>query len=142
MKVYLSADHGGLELKNHIKERLTANGYDVEDFGTNSSESVDYPVYGKKVAKAVVANTGSFGIVVCGSGIGISIAANRVHGARAALIRSVEEAKLTREHNDANILALGGRFTSQAEADGIVDTFLSTEFEGGRHQKRVLGIDE
>lgn len=138
--IFIGADHGGFELKQAIKEYLIKNGYNVTDFGTNSCESVDYPKYGHDVANAVVKNNAR-GIVICGSGIGISIAANRIKGARAALVRTVEEAILTRKHNDANILALGGRFTSNDLGIKITKAFLETEFEGGRHIKRVEGIE-
>lgn len=138
--IFIGADHGGYELKEAIKKYLEENGYKVTDFGTYSCDSVDYPKYGHEVANAVVANN-AMGIVVCGSGIGISIAANRIKGARAALVRTEEEAELTRKHNNANILALGGRFTSNDLGIKITKAFLNTEFEGGRHTKRVEGIE-
>lgn len=139
-KVILGSDHGGFQLKEKIVGYLISQGYDVVDLGTRDEESVNYPEYGRKVALEVVKED-AMGIVVCGTGIGISIAANRIKGARAGLCHSTEYAKLTREHNNANILALGGRFLEDIEAFDIVDTFLTTEFEGGRHQLRVDDID-
>ncbi|MDN5304017.1 MAG: ribose 5-phosphate isomerase [Fusobacteriaceae bacterium] len=108
-KIALGADHGGYELKNIVKEYLKNNGYEVIDFGTNSSDSVDYPEFAHKVGNSVVNKEADFGIVICGTGIGISIAANKIKGVRAALCHNVWTAKLTRQHNDANVLAMGGR---------------------------------
>lgn len=141
MQIFLGADHGGYELKDQIAAYLKSSGQTVTDLGTNNSDSVDYPEYGHLVAKSVVANQGSLGIVVCGSGIGISIAANKVEGIRAALCHCVEYAKLAKQHNNANVLALGGRFLTKEEAIEIVDTFLTTAFEGGRHQLRIDKIE-
>ncbi len=137
IKVALACDHGGYELKETIAGFLLGMGCDVFDLGTNSAESVDYPEYGKRCAMAVVHGDADCGIVVCGSGIGISMAANKVKGARCALCTSQEMAELARKHNDANMLALGGRLLATEDALGIVNKFLITEFEGGRHQKRV-----
>lgn len=142
MKIYIGSDHGGFVLKNYIKTFLQDQDFEVEDLGTNSPESVDYPEYGKAVAKKVVSDTGSFGIVICGTGIGISIAANKVKGARAALCTTSTHARLAREHNDANILAMGERMTGTELAKDIVHTFLKTDFEGGRHARRVCNIEE
>ena len=139
-KIYIGSDHGGFKLKELIKQYLESNGYSIKDLGCYSEESVDYPQFGRAVAKAVVDNN-SKGIVICGTGIGISISANKVKGARAGLCHSVEYAKLTRLHNDANILAMGGRFIEPELAKKITDTFLNTKFEGGRHQRRVDDID-
>lgn len=141
MQIFLGADHGGYELKDQIAAYLKSSGHTVTNLGTNNSNSVDYPEYGHLVAKSVVANQGSLGIVVCGSGIGISIAANKVEGIRAALCHCVEYAKLAKQHNNANVLALGGRFLTKEEAIEIVDTFLTTAFEGGRHQLRIDKIE-
>jgi len=141
MQIFLGADHGGYELKDQIVAYLKSSGHTVTDLGTNNSDSVDYPEYGHLVAKSVIANQGSLGIVVCGSGIGISIAANKVEGIRAALCHCVEYAKLAKQHNNANVLALGGRFLTEVEAIQIVDTFLTTDFEGGRHQLRIDKIE-
>lgn len=141
LKIYLGSDHGGFTLKEAVKSYLTKKNHEVIDFGTNSEESVDYPEFGHKVANSVVSDKGSFGIVICGTGIGISIAANKVKGCRAGLCHCPEYAKLTRQHNNANVLALGGRFLEEKEAFKIIDTFLTTEFEGGRHQNRVDKIE-
>lgn len=140
-KIYLAADHGGFELKDQIRDWLVQDNYDVVDLGTNSEDSVDYPEYGHKAGEAVVSDEGSLGIIVCGTGIGISIAANKIKGVRAALCHCAEYAKLTKEHNNANILALGGRFVDFETAKNIVTTFLSTPFEGGRHERRVNKIE-
>ncbi len=140
-KMIIGSDHGGVELKTHLIKFLEAKGIVVEDAGCHGTASVDYPEYGAKVAKAVVAGKAEAGIVICGTGIGISIAANRVKGARASLCHNTTYAKLTRQHNDSNILALGGRFVSFNEAEAIVQTWLSTEYEGGRHQNRVDLLD-
>lgn len=141
MKIVLAADHGGYRLKEEIKDYLVKEGYEINDIGTYNEESVDYPEYGKKAAEIVAAKEADFGIIVCGTGIGISIAANKVSGVRAALCHNVFTAKLTREHNDANILALGGRVIGTGLALEMVKTFLNTKFEGGRHQKRVDKIE-
>lgn len=137
MKIAVASDHGGFALKEKIAAYLAEAGYEVENLGTYSEDSVDYPEYGKKCAEAVVSGQADRGIVVCGTGIGISIAANKVHGARCALCTSVHMAEMTRRHNDANMLALGGRTTEEGLALEIVKTWLETEFEGGRHQRRV-----
>lgn len=141
MKIALGADHGGFELKEKIKEHLAKKNIEVLDMGTHSTESVDYPEYGQLVAKAVVDKSADLGIVVCGTGIGISIAANKVKGIRAALCTNTTMAKLTRQHNDANILALGARIVGDVLALDIVDEFLAASFEGGRHSKRVEKIE-
>ena len=135
--IAIGSDHGGYDLKSALIPFLEAKGLTVIDAGCDSSASVDYPQYGKKVAQLVVEGKAETGVVICGTGIGISIAANKVEGARAALCHSVEYAELTRLHNDANVLALGGRFNTVESAKAIVQKFLSTEFEGGRHQNRV-----
>ena len=141
MKIAIAGDHGGFALKEKIAAYLEEAGYEVENLGTYSEDSVDYPEYGKKCAEAVVSGQADRGIVVCGTGIGISIAANKVHGARCALCTSVHMAEMTRRHNDANMLALGGRTTEDGLALEIVKTWLETEFEGGRHQRRVDMLD-
>ena len=134
-KLAIACDHGGYELKEAIKAKFS----DVEwvDLGTNSSESVDYPEYGAKLAEAIASGEASQGIAICGSGIGISIAANRNPAVRAALCTDVTMARLTRAHNDANVLALGARIVGAEVAFDIVEAFLNTEFEGGRHQRRI-----
>lgn len=142
MKIILGSDHGGYSLKESIKKYLTERGIEVIDKGCYSQESVDYPVYAKLVADSINSKEGDFGILVCGTGLGISIAANKVKGIRAALCYNTTVARLSREHNNANILALGGRMTGDVLAFEIVDTFLNTEFLGGRHQKRVDMIEK
>ncbi len=138
--IHIGSDHGGFELKSELSAALNRKGYSVDDLGTFSEDSVDYPEYGAKVARAVLKD-GDFGIVICGTGIGISIAANRFKGIRAALCHCSEYAKLAREHNDANILALGGRFIDFQTALEITDVFLKTDFLGGRHKRRVDLLD-
>lgn len=140
-KIGLGADHGGFTLKEIIKKHLLEKGYEVEDFGTNSTESVDYPKFGKLVANAVLKKSVDCGILICGTGIGISIAANRILGVRAALCTNTTMAKLSRQHNDANILALGGRMVGDVLALEMVDVFLTTKFERGRHSRRVENLD-
>lgn len=135
--VALASDHAGLDLKETLKKELTEMGYPVLDLGTNSSESVDYPDYGTKLGEAVAAGKASKGVAVCGSGIGISIAANKVRGIRAALIHDVTGARLSRLHNDANVIAFGARTTGVDVAKEALKVFLATEFEGGRHTRRV-----
>ena len=142
MKIAVASDHGGFALKEKVKEHLIERGFDVEDLGTHSEESVDYPVYGKACGEAVASGKADLGVVVCGTGIGISIAANKVKGIRCGLCTSVEMAHLTTQHNNANILALGGRTTEPELALKIVDEWLYTEFEGGRHQRRVDMLDQ
>ena len=142
MLLAIASDHGGFELKETIKEHLRERGVKFVDLGTNSTDSVDYPVYGKACAEAVAAGRAERGIVCCGTGIGISIAANKVKGIRCGLCTSVEMAELTRQHNNANMLALGGRTTDPKLALEIVDAFLDTEFEGGRHERRTNMLDE
>jgi ribose 5-phosphate isomerase B len=126
MKIAIASDHGGFELKEKLKEYLWTEGHDVVDLGTDSCESVDYPEYGKCCAEAVVNGEADKGIVCCGTGIGISMAANKVKGARCSLCTSKEMAELTRKHNDANVLALGGRITSFGDARVIADVWLGT----------------
>ena len=142
MKIAVAGDHGGFELKEKVKEHLIKRGFDVEDLGTHSEASVDYPTYGKACGEAVASGKADLGVVVCGTGIGISIAANKVKGIRCGLCTSVEMAHLTKQHNNANILALGGRTTEPELAVKIVDEWLDTEFEGGRHQRRVDMLDQ
>ncbi len=142
MKIGIGSDHGGFELKESIKEYLKQEGIEYVDYGTNSTESVDYPDFGKKVAEAVVSKEVDRGIVICGTGIGISISANKVSGIRCALCGDTFSARMSRAHNNANILALGGRVTGVGLALDIVKEFLEGEFEGGRHARRVNKIDE
>ena len=135
--IALGSDHGGLDLKREIMKHLDEKGIAYKDFGTYSQDSCDYPVYGEMVGKAVVSGECESGIVICGTGIGISIAANKVHGVRAALCHDCYSAEYTRRHNNANVLALGGRVIGAGHALKIVDIFLDTDFEGGRHARRV-----
>lgn len=136
-KIIIGADHGGFELKGHIVKYLVEQGFEVEDVGTYSEESCDYPDIAQKLAKRVASGEFEKGILICGTGIGISISANKIKGIRAALCGDVYSAKMTRKHNDANILCMGGRVIGRELAFMIVDTFLNTEFEGGRHQRRI-----
>ena len=142
MKIAVASDHGGFKLKEEVKAHLLERGLEVLDLGTNSEDSVDYPAYGKACGEAGVGGQADVGIVVCGTGIGISIAANKVKGERCGLCTSVEMATLTKQHNNANVLALGGRTTETGLAMQIVDAWLDTEFEGGRHQRRVDMLDQ
>ncbi len=135
--VAIANDHAGVALKSALLPEVEACGFAVLDLGTNSADSVDYPDYGYLVADAVTTGRAQFGIAICGSGIGISIAANRKAGARAALCNTGLAAELSRQHNDANILALGARLIGEAEAKECVRRFLTTKFEGGRHDIRV-----
>ncbi len=139
----LGCDHGGFELKNTVIEYLEKNGYEYKDYGTYSNESCDYPVYGKAVANAVVSGECDKGIIICGTGIGISIAANKVKGVRVALCGDVFSAKATREHNNSNILAMGARVTGPGLALEIVKAFLETEFSNDeRHIRRINMIED
>ena len=140
-KIAVASDHGGYLLKEKVKKDLMDRGFEIIDLGTDSEESVDYPVYGKACGEAVTSGKADLGVVVCGTGIGISIAANKVKGVRCGLCTSVEMAHLTKQHNNANILALGGRTTEPELALKILDEWLDTEFEGGRHQRRVDMLD-
>lgn len=136
--VALASDHAGYDLKTQIAASLTGAGYTVLDFGTNGPESVDYPDFAAAVAAAVTDGRAERGVLVCGSGIGISIAANRHPGVRAALVHDVTTARLSRQHNDANVIALGARIVGPEIAKDCVDTFLNTAFEGGeRHSRRI-----
>ena len=135
--IAIASDHGGYQLKEHIKAYLAAKGITCEDFGTNSTESCDYPVFGRAAAEAVASGRCEKGIVICTTGIGISITANKVKGIRCALCSEPLSAEMTRRHNDANMLAMGAGMIGPNLAERIVDTFLSTEFEGGRHARRV-----
>ena len=137
MKIALGSDHGGYELKCHIAELLKKLGYDYEDFGCYSTESCDYPIYGEAAARAVASGQCDKGIVICTTGIGISIAANKVKGIRCALCSEPLSAEMTRRHNDANMLAMGAGMVGPNLAERIVEVFLHTEFEGGRHARRV-----
>ncbi len=137
MNIALASDHAGFEYKQALVDFLNSEGYEALDLGTNSADSVDYPDYGFKLGEAIEEGKAQFGIAVCGSGIGISIAVNRVKSARCALCTSEELARLSRAHNDANVLALGARIISLEEAKSITLKFLTSPFEGDRHQRRV-----
>lgn len=137
MVVYIGCDHGGVELKNAVAEELKSRGYRIEDLGTHTDQSVDYPDYGFAVAECVARDPGSYGIVICKTGVGMSICANKVKGIRCGLCFNAEMGRLCREHNNANVLALGAGNTDIPTALCIVDAFLTTEFAGGRHAGRV-----
>jgi len=137
MKIAMAADHGGFELKNILIRYLEEKGHTILNLGTDSPESVDYPDYAKLCCEKVVSKEVDFGILVCGTGVGISIAANKIDGIRCGLCPSKEIAALVKQHNNANVIALGGRFTSPDDAKAIVDSYMEAQFEGGRHQQRV-----
>lgn len=145
MNIAIGSDHAGYALKEQIRQALEELGHAVSDHGTNSGESTDYPDYAKTVAGAVAKGEAERGILVCSTGVGMSMAANKVHGVRCALGFNADEVELTRQHNDANVLALGARYFAKAQAMQMVDVFLKTEFLGGRHGRRVAkisGIEE
>jgi ribose 5-phosphate isomerase B len=139
-KVLIASDHAGLNSKEAIKKTLDEMGVEYEDLGTNSLDSVDYPDYAERVAKGVASGEAERGILVCGSGIGMEIVANKVPGIRAALAWNEETAKLARQHNDANVVAVGERTTPQETINQIVRAFLTTDFDGGRHERRIEKI--
>ncbi|MEE1224641.1 MAG: ribose 5-phosphate isomerase B [Clostridia bacterium] len=140
--IAIGCDHGGFELKNHVIKYLQDKGYEVKDYGTYSEESVDYPDCAKPVCEAVISGEAENGILFCGTGIGISMAANKYKGIRAALCSDVYSAKMTKQHNNANIICMGGRVIGRELAFMIVDAWLETEFEGGRHANRIAKIHE
>ena len=137
MKIAIGNDHTAIEMKEIIKEFVEGKGYEVIDLGTNSTESCDYPVYGEKVGKAVAAGEAKLGIAICGTGLGISLAANKVKGIRACVCSEPYTAKMSRLHNNANVLCFGARVVGSELAKMITEVWLDTEFEGGRHQRRV-----
>jgi len=139
-RVAIGNDHAGLELKHALASEVESLGFTLVNLGTDTSESVDYPDYGQKIAQHVTSGKADFGIAICGSGIGISIACNRISGARAALCHTGLHAELARKHNNANVLALGARLIGVEEAKECVRRFLNTEFEGGRHEQRVTKL--
>ena len=141
MIISVGADHGGFELKDKLAAFLRENGHKVIDNGTNSPDSVDYPDFAQAVAHDILEKRADLGLLVCGSGIGISIAANRFKGIRAALVTNPDYARLSRQHNNANIIVFGGRFTAFEDAKEWLKIFLSTPFEGGRHERRIEKID-
>ncbi|HEY5560963.1 MAG TPA: ribose 5-phosphate isomerase B [Clostridiaceae bacterium] len=142
MKIAIGSDHMGFPLKQYFIEYLGSKGYEVIDFGTASDQRVDYPIYGQKVAAAVACGSCDKGILICGTGVGISISANKVHGIRAVVCSEPYSARLARQHNNANIVAFGALVVGRALAQMIVDEFLAAEYEGGRHQKRIDMITE
>lgn len=137
MRIAMASDHGGFVLKEELKAWLAEQGHEVEDFGCHSTDSCDYPDFAQAAARAVAAGTCERGIVICTTGIGVSMAANKVHGVRCALCTDPWSAEMTRRHNDANMLAIGAGFTGKNLAERMVEVFLSTDFEGGRHARRV-----
>ncbi len=142
MKIAIGSDHAGFEDKERVKKQLAELGYEYEDVGTNSTESVDYPIYAQKVAEKVANGEVEQGLLICGSGNGMQIAANKIHGIRAALAWNEETARLARQHNDANVLSVPARMISPEEVSKVVKSYLEAEFEGGRHQRRVEEISE
>ncbi|HEO8421460.1 ribose 5-phosphate isomerase B [Niallia sp. FSL W8-0635] len=142
MKIAIASDHGGYQLKEAVKAHLLNSNIEVVDFGCHSRESVDFPDYAKNVGQSIINGENQLGILCCGTGIGMSIAANKITGIRAAVVGDVFSAKATREHNNSNILCLGERVTGEGLACLIVDTWLSAEFLGGRHANRINGIKE
>lgn len=142
MKIVVGSDHAAYELKEAIKEKLTGEGHEVIDVGCDSTESVDYPKYGHAVGRTVASGVAERGIAVCGSGIGISIACNKVPGIRAALCTSVEMAEMCRRHNNANVVCMGARMISQELAFDIIDTWMTTDFEAGKHLRRINEIED
>ena len=142
MRIAVGADHAGFELKNQLRDALRAAGHEVRDFGTSTAESTDYPDYAGQVGRAVAGGEAERGVLVCGSGAGMSIAANKIRGVRAALAVNEEEVKLTRQHNNANVITFGARFIDPDTAKKLVRLFLDTPFDGGRHERRVGKIAE
>lgn len=140
MKIALGCDHGGFELKEAVRQHLEAQGVQVEDFGTYSTDSVDYAPIAAKAARSVAAGKADYGILICSTGIGISMAANKVKGIRAAVCTNAHCAEMTRRHNNANILCMGGQIVDKETALQLVDIFLSTAFDGGRHARRIAQI--
>ena len=137
MKIAIGNDHVGVELKQHLVDYLSAKGHEIVNFGTDTAASTDYPIYAERVSRAVVSGECDKGILICGTGLGISISANKVHGVRCAVCSEPVSAELARQHNDANIIAMGARIIGPVMAEAIVDVFLNTEFQAGRHQRRV-----
>lgn len=137
MIIVIGSDHAAYELKQHVIKHLEEKDIEVQDLGTHSLESTHYPIYGQRVGKAVVAGEADFGIVICGTGVGIGISANKVKGVRAATVSDTYSARMARQHNNANVLAFGARVVGPGLADDIVDAFLAADFEAGRHQTRV-----
>jgi len=141
MRIALASDHAGFELKQHVKQLLAADGHEVVDLGPDSDDSIDYPTFARPAAELVASGDAERGVLVCGSGVGVSIVANKVPGVRAVNAHDAEEAQLAREHNDVNVVTLSGRRIESAQADEIVRAFIDGEFEGGRHARRVAAIE-
>ncbi len=141
MKFYIATDHAGFHYKDQVKVYVRSKGHEIIDLGPETADRVDYPDYGRKCAEAVKADPGSFGIIICGTGIGISMAANKVPGIRAALCHDAYTATMARAHNNAQILAFGERVVGMGVVQSMIDAFIDTEFEGGRHERRVAKID-
>jgi ribose 5-phosphate isomerase B len=137
MKIVIGSDHAGFELKDALHAWLREQGHEVVDVGTDSTESCDYPVFGAAVGRTIASGDADLGVAVCGSGEGICMAANKIPGVRAGVVRTAEDAELIRRHNHANVACFGGRITAVAEAEHALGVFLSTDFDGGRHQRRV-----
>ncbi len=137
MKIAIGCDHAALELKNKVKKYLEDKGYEVTDKGTYTTDSCDYPVYAKAVCESVLDKSADKGILICGTGIGMSMAANKIRGIRAALCNEIFSAEITRRHNDTNVICMGARVIGEEVAYKVVDAFLEAEFEGGKHQRRV-----
>lgn len=142
MKIAIGSDHAGFEDKERVKKQLEELGFEYEDVGTNSTESVDYPIYAQKVAEKVASGEVQQGLLICGSGNGMQIAANKIRGVRAALAWNEETARLARQHNDANVLSVPARMISPEEVSKVVKSYLAAKFEGGRHARRVEEISE
>lgn len=140
-RIAAASDHAGFELKNALVDHLRSSGHDVDDLGTHSSDRVDYPDYGAAVGRAVASGDAELGLCVCGSGIGISMAANKIAGIRAAVVHDVTSARLARQHNDANVVCVGERLIGPEVARDCIDAFVTASFEGGRHEARVAKID-
>ncbi len=141
MRIAIGSDHAGFELKEHVKAQLEASGHDIVDVGTDSDESTDYPTYARPAAELVAEGDAERGVLVCGSGVGVSIVANKVKGVRAVNAHDPDEAQLARAHNNVNVVTLSGRTIEPEQADEIVQAFLDGEFEGGRHEQRVALIE-
>lgn len=137
IRIALGADHGGFELKERVRQYLAGKGCEIEDLGTHSAESVDYPDFARRVAERVAAKGADFGVLICGTGLGVAMTANKVRGIRAAPCSDTISARFARSHNNANVLTMGGRIIDTATAEKILDVWISTPFEGGRHQRRL-----
>lgn len=141
MRIALASDHAGFELKERLKETLREHGQEVLDLGPEGPAATDYPDWGRRLALEIAAGRAERGILICGTGLGMAMAANRIRGVRAAPCHDLFTARMARSHNNANVLALGARVVAPAHAEAIVETFLATPFEGGRHQRRVEKLD-